>query len=79
MGLKGTSIRRRDKGSRGLQSTWEKWGFHPHHLARGLQAPPEGQRAMGEFFLHSGAGERSGLEERNQGPGPHIWVSELEH
>ena len=33
MGLKGTSIRCRDKGSRGLRNTWEKWGSP--HLAGG--------------------------------------------
>ena len=78
MGLKGTSIRLRDKGSSGLWSTLKKWGS-PHYLAGGLQAPPASQRAQGEFFPHLGAGKRSGLEERNQGPGPHIWMSELEH
>ena len=57
--------------------TWERWGSS--HLAGGLQAPLAGQRAQGEFFPHSGASERSGLEERNQGLGPHIWVLELEH
>ena len=54
-------------------------GFPPSCWGGVLQAPPAGQRAQGEFFPHSEAGERSGLEERNQGPGPHIWVSEMEH